>query len=108
MAHHIHVVLTEDLANVGKSGELVRVRPGFARNYLVPRGLAISATAENVTRIEHEKKVVEAKNAKLKGEAEDVYYVTVKDENGRMVQRKVDKAFLDLTDIQNRDFRYIL
>ena len=45
---------------------------------------------------------------KLKGEAEDVYYVTVKDENGRMVQRKVDKAFLDLTDIQNRDFRYIL
>ena len=45
---------------------------------------------------------------KLRGEAEDVYYVTVKDENGRMVQRKVDKAFLDLTDIQNRDFRYIL
>jgi large subunit ribosomal protein L9 len=69
MAHHIHVVLTEDLSNVGKSGELVRVRPGFARNYLVPRGLAISATAENVARIEHEKKVVEAKNAKLKGEA---------------------------------------
>ena len=70
MAHHIHVVLTEDLANVGKSGELVRVRPGFARNYLVPRGLAISATAENVARIEHEKKVVEARNAKLKSEAE--------------------------------------
>ena len=69
MAHHIHVVLTEDLPHVGKSGELVRVRPGFARNYLVPRGLAISATAENVARIEHEKKVVEAKNAKLKGEA---------------------------------------
>ena len=70
MAHHIHVVLTEDLANVGKSGELVRVRPGFARNYLVPRGLAISATAENVSRIEHEKKVVEARNAKLTSEAE--------------------------------------
>lgn len=70
MAHHIHVVLTEDLANVGKSGELVRVRPGFARNYLVPRGLAISATAENVARIEHEKKVVEARNAKQRSEAE--------------------------------------
>src|SRR4051812_42439745 len=69
MAHHIHVVLTEDLSNVGKSGELVRVRPGFARNYLVPRGLAISATAENVARIEHEKKVVESRNAKLKAEA---------------------------------------
>jgi large subunit ribosomal protein L9 len=72
MATHIHVVLTEDLSNIGKSGELVRVRPGFARNYLVPRGLAITATAENVTRIEHEKKVVESRNAKLKGEAEQL------------------------------------
>ena len=72
MAHHIHVVLTEDLGNVGKSGELVRVRPGYARNYLVPRGLAINATASNVARIEHEKKVVEARNAKLKSEAEQL------------------------------------
>lgn len=70
MATHIHVVLTEDLSNIGKSGELVRVRPGYARNYLVPRGLAINATAANVSRIEHEKKVVEAKNAKQKTEAE--------------------------------------
>jgi large subunit ribosomal protein L9 len=69
MAHHIHVVLTEDL-NLGKSGELVRVRSGYARNYLVPRGLAIGATKENVARIEHEKKVAESRNAKLKAEAE--------------------------------------
>ncbi len=72
MATHIHVVLTEDLSNIGKSGELVRVRPGYARNYLIPRGLAISATAENVSRIEHEKKVVEARNSKLKSEAEQL------------------------------------
>ena len=72
MAHYINVVLTEDLANLGKTGELVRVRPGYARNFLVPRGLAISATAENVSRIEHEKKVVEARNAKLKAEAGDL------------------------------------
>jgi large subunit ribosomal protein L9 len=72
MAHHIHVVLTDDIPNLGKSGELVRVRPGFARNYLVPRGLAIGATAGNVARIEHEKKVVEARNAKLKAEAGDL------------------------------------
>ncbi len=69
MAHHINVVLTEDLANLGKTGELVRVRPGYARNYLIPRGLAIGATAENVARIEHEKKVAEAKNVKAKSEA---------------------------------------
>ncbi|MEO7328591.1 MAG: 50S ribosomal protein L9 [Minicystis sp.] len=72
MATHMHVVLTEDLANIGKSGELVRVRPGYARNYLVPRGLAISATKENVARIEHEKKVVEVRNAKLKSEAQQL------------------------------------
>jgi large subunit ribosomal protein L9 len=72
MAHHINVVLTEDLQNLGKSGELVRVRPGYARNFLIPRGLAIGATAENVARIQHEKRVVEAKNAKSKVEATDL------------------------------------
>ena len=72
MAHHLNVVLTEDLANLGKIGELVRVRPGYARNYLVPRGLAIGATAENVRRIEHEQRVAAAKSAKAKAEATDL------------------------------------
>jgi large subunit ribosomal protein L9 len=72
MAHHIHVVLTEDLANLGKSGELVRVRPGFARNYLIPRGLAVSATEENKSRIEHEKKVAEARATKAKATATEM------------------------------------
>ncbi|MCC6552461.1 MAG: 50S ribosomal protein L9 [Polyangiaceae bacterium] len=72
MATHIHVVLTEDLHNVGKSGELVKVRPGFARNYLIPRGLAVGATAENVARIEHEKRVAEARAAKARSEAEQL------------------------------------
>lgn len=69
MASHIHVVLTQDLANVGKGGELVKVRPGFARNYLIPRGLAIGATEGNIRRIEHQKKVAEAKAAKALDEA---------------------------------------
>jgi large subunit ribosomal protein L9 len=72
MAHYINVVLTEDLANLGKTGELVRVRPGYARNYLIPRGLAIGATAENVARIEHEKKVAGIRSAKAKSEAEQL------------------------------------
>ena len=72
MATHIHVVLTEDLSSLGKSGELVKVRPGFARNYLIPRGLAVGATAGNVARIEHQKKVAEAKAAKLTKEAGDL------------------------------------
>ncbi len=69
MATHIHVVLTEEFQNLGKSGELVKVRPGFARNYLLPRGLAVTATEGNVARIEHAKRVAEAKAAKVKGEA---------------------------------------
>lgn len=72
MATHIHVVLTQDLTNVGKGGELVKVRPGFARNYLVPRGLAIGATEGNIKRIEHQKKVAEAKAAKVLDEANDL------------------------------------
>ncbi len=72
MAHYINVVLMEDLGNLGKTGELVRVRPGYARNYLIPRGLAIGATAENVARIEHEQKVAAAKAAKAKTEAEQL------------------------------------
>jgi large subunit ribosomal protein L9 len=72
MAHHINVVLTEELANLGKLGELVRVRPGYARNYLIPRGLAIGATAENVRRIEHEQRVAAAKSTKAKAEATEL------------------------------------
>lgn len=69
MASHTRVVLTDDLHNIGKSGELVRVRSGFARNFLIPRGLAVGASARNVARIEHEKKVAEARAAKQKSEA---------------------------------------
>jgi large subunit ribosomal protein L9 len=72
MAHYIRVVLTEDLASIGKSGELVRVRPGFARNYLIPRGLAVGATEENVARIEHEKRVAENRSAKLRRQAQEL------------------------------------
>lgn len=69
MATHIHVVLSEDFQNLGKSGDLVKVRPGFARNYLLPRGLAMTATEGNVKRIEHAKRVAEAKATKTRAEA---------------------------------------
>jgi large subunit ribosomal protein L9 len=72
VATHIRVVLTDDYPNLGKSGELVKVRPGFARNYLIPRGLAVGATERNVARIEHEKKVAEVRATKLRGEAEQL------------------------------------
>jgi len=69
MASTIQVILHEDLKNVGKSGELVRVRPGFARNFLIPRSLAVPATAHNIKHIEHEQRISAARAAKAKAEA---------------------------------------
>jgi large subunit ribosomal protein L9 len=65
----IQVILHQDLKNLGKSGELVRVRPGYARNYLIPRSLAMPATAHNVKQVEHQQRISAAAAAKAKGEA---------------------------------------
>jgi large subunit ribosomal protein L9 len=64
MATQIHVVLQQDVQNLGKSGDLVRVRPGYARNFLIPRGLAMPATAGNVARIEDLRQRARARAAK--------------------------------------------
>ena len=72
MAAYIQVVLQESLINLGKSGDVVRVRPGYARNFLVPRKIAAYATARNLARLEHDKREALARAAKLKGEFETV------------------------------------
>ncbi len=61
---NVHVVLQEDVHNLGRSGDLVRVRPGYARNFLLPRGLAVPATAGNVARTEELRKMALARAAK--------------------------------------------
>jgi large subunit ribosomal protein L9 len=63
------VILREDVYNLGKSGELVTVKDGYARNYLLPRNLAMLASTANVRQLDHEKKVIELRQAKLKGTA---------------------------------------
>ena len=55
------VILREDVAHLGRIGDVVRVRPGFARNYLFPRGLAVEANRRNLRTLEHEKRVIAAK-----------------------------------------------
>ncbi len=65
------VILREDIANLGKSGELVTVKDGFGRNFLLPRKMAVLATEQNVRQLEHERAVISARNAKLKGAAEE-------------------------------------
>ena len=72
MPANIQVILQQDVDKLGKSGELVRVRPGFARNYLLPRQLAVTATSAAVKRIEHEKQVALAKAEKGKKEAREL------------------------------------
>lgn len=66
----MQVILTQDVANLGKAGELVSVKPGFGRNFLVPNGMAVSATAANVHRLEHDKRVIAKRVAKERAGAE--------------------------------------
>lgn len=51
----VQVILLKEMENLGEVGEVVDVRPGYARNYLVPRGFAIRATKANLARIEEER-----------------------------------------------------
>ena len=66
------LILREDVENLGRGGELVEVKPGYGRNFLLPRGLAVAANTKNVKEVEHQKAVAAAKAAKLKASAEAV------------------------------------
>ena len=68
----MQLILKEDVHNLGKAGELVNVKPGYGRNFLVPQGKAVLASAKNVARLEHEKKLIAAKNAKLQKDAQSI------------------------------------
>ena len=70
MASTIEIVLKENLDNLGYLGDVVRVRRGYARNYLIPRGLGVMATRSNLKQVEHEKAVQAQRAAKLRGEQE--------------------------------------
>jgi len=68
----MEVILKEDIANLGKIGEVVRVRDGFARNYLLPRGLVLLANKKNIKLFEHQKKVVADQKQKIMRDAQAV------------------------------------
>jgi large subunit ribosomal protein L9 len=57
------VILKEDVKNIGSMGQILDVADGFARNYLVPRGLAMEANVKNVKSLEHAKRVVQDQNS---------------------------------------------
>ena len=62
------IILKEDVQNLGFMGETVNVADGYARNFLMPKNLAIPATNSNVKTVEHEKKIIEKKKAKIAAE----------------------------------------
>lgn len=61
----MEVILKEDIATLGKIGEVVRVRDGYARNYLLPRGLVLEANKRNLKTFEHQKKIVADQKQKI-------------------------------------------
>ena len=68
----MEVILLERISRLGQMGDVVRVRDGFARNFLLPRGKALRATDENRTRFEKIKSELEARSLTLKTEADQV------------------------------------
>jgi len=52
------MILREDVEHLGRIGDVVRVRPGYARNYLLPRGLAVTASRKNIRQLEHQKRLI--------------------------------------------------
>ena len=68
----MEVILLERVAKLGQIGDVVRVKDGYARNFLLPKGKALRATQENKTRFESMKSHLEARNLDLRSEAEKV------------------------------------
>ncbi len=66
----MEVILREDVAGVGIIGDVVKVKPGFARNFLLPRGLAVEADRRNLRELEHHKRIIAAKKARERGDVE--------------------------------------
>jgi len=67
---HMDVLLSEDVDNLGQRGEVVRVRVGYGRNYLLPQGLAIQATAGNKRMIEEQRRVLAKRESRERASAE--------------------------------------
>jgi large subunit ribosomal protein L9 len=72
MARSVNVVLQKDVEKLGKGGDVVKVSPGFARNFLVPQGLALPASEGNVKRFEHIKRLAAERAAKARADAKAI------------------------------------
>ena len=66
----MQVILTDDVVGLGDIGDTVAVKPGYARNFLIPRGFAIESKAKNARFVEHKRRQIDAKKAAMKTDAE--------------------------------------
>jgi large subunit ribosomal protein L9 len=72
VATNVKVLLQSDVDNLGAGGEVVRVRAGYARNFLLPRGLALPATAGNLSRVEELKKAAASRKKQERDSADEL------------------------------------
>jgi len=68
----MQVILVENVENLGKQGDVVNVKDGFGRNYLIQRGLAVAANTGNTKQLEHQKKLIQMKKDKTLKDAESL------------------------------------
>ncbi len=68
----MEIILQEDVENLGEIGDIVKVKDGYARNYLLPRGLALTASRRNVRVLEHQKRLVAKKRERAQQNANAV------------------------------------
>ena len=116
----MRVILMQDVLHTGKRGEVIDVKPGYARNYLIPQGLALQATTGNLKYFEQQRGKIDARHAKEReaavqtageiaglrltiakrvGESETLYGSVTATEVAEMLERKgvsVDRRRIDL------------
>ena len=65
----MQIILLEDVNKLGDMGDVVDVKPGYGRNYLIPQGLAVRASTGNVAQLKHQKRLIDSRRDRLRAEA---------------------------------------
>jgi large subunit ribosomal protein L9 len=102
----MEVILLERIGKLGQMGDVVRVKDGFARNFLLPRGKALRATADNKKRFEEMKVELQARNLEMKGEAGKL--ASKLDGKAYIVLRQASEAGQLFGSVSSRDIATLL
>ena len=89
----MEIILTENVDNLGLRGDIVKVKDGYARNYLIPKGFAVEATSGNLKQMEQKKKSIEELRVRERGEAEE-FKKTLESKQLEIVKKVGEKGVL--------------